>query len=147
MRKKKTIHRARSLKTAPLKIEIIAAPDAATRLLDGLSSADRKTVPIAAGFLDYFPDAITEAAQVSWLGNEKHNPGEPLHHSRGKSNDHADCVARHLMQRGGFDVIVVNGVEHRVRHSAALLWRAAALCQEEIEQEKGLPLPRGAKTE
>ena len=39
---------------------------------------------------------------------------------------------------------VINGVERKVRHSAALLWRAAALCQEEIETEKGLPLPRGA---
>lgn len=102
-------------------------------------------VPITTGFLDYFPDATAEAAQVSFLGNEKHNPGQPLHHARDKSNDHADCIARHLMQRGGFDIITIKGVDYRVRHSAALLWRAAALCQQEIEDEKGLPLPRGAR--
>lgn len=102
-------------------------------------------VPITTGFLDYFPDATVEAARVSFLGNEKHNLGQPLHHARDKSNDHADCIARHLMQRGGFDIITIKGVDYRVRHSAALLWRAAALCQQEIEDEKGLPLPRGAR--
>ena len=149
MRKQKhgPIHRARSLKPrhAPTAAPVATA-DAPRfdRLLDAFTSGERKTVPITTGFLDYFPDAVAEASQVSWLGNEKHNPGEPLHHARGKSSDHADCCARHLMQRGGFDVIVINGVERKVRHSAALLWRAAALCQEEIELEKGLPLPRGA---
>jgi hypothetical protein len=74
---------------------------------------------------------------VSWHGNEKHNPGEPLHWARGKSMDHPDCIMRHLVERGGFD--------GGVRHSAALAWRALALLQEEMEAELGLPLPRGAK--
>ncbi len=119
-------------------------PNTRGRLIEG-DSAYRKQYPLASGLLDYFPDALAEASHVSWLGNEKHNPGEPMHHARGKSMDHADCIMRHLTERGGFDTIVVNGVHHRVRHSAALLWRAAALCQEEIEKEMGLPLPRGAK--
>lgn len=135
--------RARSLKFAPPAAPVVVAK--ADRLLDGLSSAERKMVPITTGFLDYFPDATVEAARVSFLGNEKHNLGQPLHHARDKSNDHADCIARHLMQRGGFDIITIKGVDYRVRHSAALLWRAAALCQQEIEDEKGLPLPRGAR--
>jgi hypothetical protein len=59
--------------------------------------------------------------------------------------DHADCVVRHLEERGGFDVIVINGVEHQVRHSAALAWRALALLQEEIERDDGVPLPRNAR--
>lgn len=121
---------------------IAAAPP--VRLLDQLTSDERKQYPMCAGLLDYFPDALAEASHVSWLGNEKHNPGEPLHWARGKSMDHADCIVRHLSQRGGFDVIEVNGVKHYVRHSAALLWRAAALLQEELEAEKKLGSPRGA---
>lgn len=106
----------------------------------------RKTIPMCSGLLDYFPAALAEVAHVSWIGNEKHNPGENLHHARGKSMDHADCIVRHLTERGGFDVVVIEGVEHRVRHSAALAWRALALLQEELEREMGLSLPRGART-
>jgi hypothetical protein len=102
-------------------------------------------MPMASGLLDYFPDALGAVAHVSWLGNEKHNPGEPLHHARGKSMDHVECIVRHLAERGGYDVIVINGEEHQIRHSAALAWRALALLQEELEQELGLPLPRGAR--
>lgn len=101
------------------------------------SSEERKRMPMATGLLDYFPDALAEVAKVSWLGNEKHNPGQSLHHSRGKSMDHADCIIRHLAGRGGFD--------GDMRESAALAWRALALLQEELEQEYGFPLPRGAK--
>jgi hypothetical protein len=106
------------------------------RLID-TDSATRKTFPMAAGLLDYFPDALAAVAQVSHIGNEKHNPGEPMHHARGKSMDHADCIMRHLVGRGGFD--------GDTRHSAALAWRALALLQEELEREMGLSLPRGAR--
>lgn len=108
-------------------------------------SAARKQVPMAGGLLDYFPDALAEVAHISWLGNEKHNPGEPLHWARGKSMDHADCIIRHLTERGGFDVIVIGGVEYKIRHSGAAAWRALALCQQEIEDELGLQPPRGAR--
>ncbi len=106
------------------------------RLIDA-DSATRKTFPMAAGLLDYFPDALAAVAAVSHMGNEKHNPGEPLHHARGKSMDHADCIVRHLVGRGGFD--------GDMRESAALAWRALALLQEELEAELSLPLPRGAR--
>ena len=106
------------------------------RLLDA-DSATRKTYPMARGLLDYFPDALAEVAKVSYLGNEKHNPGEEMHHARGKSTDHADCILRHLVGRGGFD--------GDTRESAALAWRALALLQEELEREMGLSLPRGAR--
>ena len=101
------------------------------------TSEERKKYPMARGLLDYFPDALAEVAKVSYLGNEKHNPGEEMHHARGKSMDHADCILRHLAGRGGWD--------GEIRESAALAWRALALLQEEIEQELNLPLPRGAK--
>jgi hypothetical protein len=106
------------------------------RLLEA-SSSDRKKYPMARGLLDYFPDALAEVSKVSYMGNEKHNPGQPMHHSRGKSSDHADCIMRHLAGRGKFD--------GEIRESAALAWRALALLQEELEEEYNLPLPRGAK--
>lgn len=106
------------------------------RLLPTTSDA-RKRFPMARGLLDYFPDALAAVAQVSHAGNEKHNPGEPMHHARGKSMDHADCIIRHLVGRGGFD--------GDMRESAALAWRALALLQEELERELNLPLPRGAR--
>jgi hypothetical protein len=119
-------------------------PPNGTRLM-GEDSANRKRYPVTTGFLDYFPDAVQAAAEVSFVGNEKHNPGEALHHSRGKSNDHADCIARHLMERGGFVYEVIGDKTYRIRHSAAMLWRAAALLQEELEAEGLCSLPRAAK--
>lgn len=105
------------------------------RLLEA-SSEQRKMYPITTGLIDYFPDACALVAEVSFLGNQKHNPGEPLHWARGKSMDHADCIARHLAERGGFD--------GKLRHTACLAWRAMALLQEEAEREFGLGTPRGA---
>ncbi len=117
----------------------VAPPVAAKRLLPA-DSAARKQHPMCTGLLDYFPDALAEVARISWLGNQKHNPGEALHWARGKSMDHADCVVRHLTERGGFDPA-------GIRHSAQLAWRALALLQQELEDELNLPLPRGAKNE
>ena len=57
---------------------------------------ERKAIPLASGVLDYFPSALIEVAKVSQLGNDQHNPGQPLHWSRGKSFDHADTMQRHL---------------------------------------------------
>jgi hypothetical protein len=101
-------------------------------------SAQRKTLPIATGVLDYFPAALAAVAALSKSGNDKHNPGEPLHHARGKSSDHADCIVRHLIDRGTIG-------DDGVRHSTSVAWRALALLQEELEREEGAPLPRGAK--
>src|ERR1051326_7627540 len=38
----------------------------------------RKALPIVRGVLDYFPDALLAVAEVSRIGNEQHNPGEPM---------------------------------------------------------------------
>lgn len=89
----------------------------------------RKNMPIATGVLDYFPLAIAEIAKVSKAGNDQHNPGEPLHWAREKSTDHADCITRHLIERGTLD-------SDGQRHSAKLAWRALALLQTELEQAK-----------
>jgi hypothetical protein len=90
----------------------------------------------AGNFFDRYALALCAVAEVSWHGNEKHNPGQPLHHARGKSADHADCILRHLVERGGFD--------GPIRHSAALAWRCLALLQETLEAA-GAPLARGAR--
>ncbi len=149
-RKPKTAQRARSLKSRRAETALAPSPVAnrpmqyVGRLIEG-SSEHRKSYPVAEGLLDYFPDALAEVSNVSWVGNQKHNPGEPMHHARGKSADHANCIARHLMERGGYDTVVIDGKELRIRHTAALAWRALALLQEELETELGLSLPRGAK--
>lgn len=87
---------------------------------------ERKAQPIARGVLDYFPLAIAEVAHVSFVANEQHNPGEPMHWARGKSTDHADCIVRHLIERGTLDT-------DGLRHAAKVAWRALALLQEELE--------------
>src|ERR1039458_2586976 len=66
-------------------------------------SSLRKETPISTGFLKYFPRAAAYAARISVLGNEKHNPGEELHWAEGKSMDHPDCIARHLIEADTFD--------------------------------------------
>jgi hypothetical protein len=101
-------------------------------------SKARKGIPLARGLLDYFPAALAAIAEVSRAGNDKHNPGEPMHHARGKSMDHADCILRHLVDRGALDP------EDGLRHSAKVAWRALALLQEELEAA-GAPLARGAR--
>ena len=89
----------------------------------------RKNAPIARGVLDYFPRAIAAVAELSRIGNEQHNPGEPMHWDRSKSTDQADCIARHLIEHGTMDV-------DGLRHSAKLAWRALALLQLELEAER-----------
>ena len=97
-------------------------------------SAARKSIPLARGCLDYFPDALAAVAALSKVGNDKHNPGEPLHWSRDKSNDHADCIMRHLIDRGTFDP------EDDVLHSVKVAWRALAMLQIEIEEMRAQSL-------
>jgi hypothetical protein len=94
-------------------------------------ATERKGIPITTGVLDYFPLAVAEVAKVSKAGNDQHNPGQPLHWARGKSIDHHDCIARHLIDRGTIDT-------DGQRHSAKLAWRALAALQVELEQERGL---------
>jgi len=94
----------------------------------------RKNIPIARGVLDYFPDAIAAVAEISRLGNEQHNPGQPMHWAREKSTDHADCIARHLIERGKID-------NDGARHSAKLAWRALANLQIELEAAEKQPKP------
>lgn len=103
------------------------APTRATTLPD--DAEGRKRCPVATGVLDYFPDALVAVSQVSWQGNQQHNPGQSLHWNRAKSADESDTVLRHFMQRGTLD-------SDGQRHSAKMAWRALAILQKEIEAEQ-----------
>lgn len=106
-------------------------------------SVARKAIPLATGFLDYWPDACPEVAKVSWYGNMKHNPGEPLHWARGKGGNNADEAMRHFLERGRIDESDPPG--QRVRHMAKCVWRCMCILQLEIEAERkaagATPLP------
>lgn len=115
-----------SIEKDPRMLGVGGAPTRATTLpTDG---AGRKKLPVASGVLDYFPDAIVAVSDISFAGNEQHNPGQPLHWNRSKSGDEGDTMLRHFMQRGLLDT-------DGKRHSAKVAWRALALLQKEIEAE------------
>jgi hypothetical protein len=92
-------------------------------------AVERKAVPLCTGVLDYFPLALAAVAECSRAGNEQHHPGTPLHWDMSKSTDEADCLMRHLAERGTRDT-------DGIRHSAKVAWRALALLQREIMGEK-----------
>lgn len=92
--------------------------------------AARKEVPIATGVFDYFPDALVAIARLSMKANARHNPGEPLHWSKGKSNDHDDAALRHFLDRGKMDA------EWGESHTVEYAWRALARLQTEIEADR-----------
>lgn len=94
----------------------------------GHDDSERGQYPMWDGLIAYFPSALAGVARVSMEGNSKHNPGEPLHHARGKSTDHRNKIIRHLMD-GDYD-------------EAA--WRCLALSQEEYER-RGAPIAPGAQ--
>ena len=93
----------------------------------GIEDAERNQFPMWDGLLAYFPSALAGVARVSMLGNDKHNPGLPIHHDRSKSRDHRNKILRHLID-GDYD---------------ELAWRALALSQEEHEK-RGAPVAPGA---
>jgi hypothetical protein len=92
-------------------------------------AAERKKIPLFSGLIQYFPDALAAVSNLSYVGNEQHNPGQPLHWDRSKSTDQEDTLMRHLLERGTIDV-------DGQRHSAKVAWRALAMLQLEIEADK-----------
>jgi hypothetical protein len=100
--------------------------------------AVRGDYPMFDGLLAYFPNALAEVAKVSKIGNDQHNPGQPMHWARNKSTDHENKIVRHLVDAGKLD-------GRGVRHTARLAWRALAMLQEELERDLGLPPSRASR--
>lgn len=111
-------------------------------------SKTRKNYPLLAGCVRYFPAALAGVALISKLGNDKHNPGEQLHHARSKSMDHGDCILRHLIDTE--DLLAEanrtgNADNARILEEASqMAWRALAYSQE-LHERFGAPLAPGAK--
>jgi len=89
---------------------------------------ERKERPLFRGVLKYFPKALLEVANVSYVGNSQHHKDKPLHWDKNKSTDEADALMRHLIDSGKFDT-------DGVRHTAKVAWRALALLERELENE------------
>ena len=94
-----------------------------------LNGEARKGYPIWSGVLMYFPDALLEVARVSQVGNEQHNPGEPLHWARDKSTDQLNTALRHAMDHGTGNPIDTDGTYHL----AKAIWRLCAELQTYLE--------------
>ncbi len=90
----------------------------------------RKALPIFRGPLMYFPDALLALAAVCKIGNDQHNPGEPLHWARGKSTEQMDTALRHMMDHGLGNTKDVDGGWHLAKAA----WRILAELQLAIEK-------------
>lgn len=95
--------------------------------LAGLTAdrAARKAAPMHRGLKRYFPNALAYVSHVSYVGNEQHNPGEPMHWAYDKSTDEGDCIERHQAEAGTFD-------SDGLRHSGKVAWRALAQLEREL---------------
>lgn len=113
-------------------------------------SAERKDVPMLRGCVRYFPAALSGVAQISKAGNDKHNPNEEMHHARGKSVDHGDCILRHLIDLEDLTAALQRGdqvtAQEILNEANQLAWRALALSQV-LHEQFGAPLAPGAKLE
>jgi len=89
----------------------------------------RKQTPIYSGVLAYFPAALAEVARCSFVGNEQHNPGTPLHWDRAKSGDELDALMRHLRDHADGIVFDDDGITHLTK----VAWRALAALQKQQE--------------
>lgn len=100
-------------------------------------SATRKLMPVASGCLNYFPDALLCVSFISRVGNDKHNPGQPLHWAKEKSTDEPDCEVRHMLDwlRGE---AADPGLEPlgELGHLASKAWRALAHLQRECDKAR-----------
>ena len=87
-----------------------------------------KEYPMFRGLLEYFPSALREVSNCSFVANKQHNGDADLVWDRSKSNDHADAMLRHLIHTDTFD-------DDSVRHLTKVCWRGLALLQVALEKE------------
>jgi hypothetical protein len=114
-------------------------------------SKERKQYPLLNGCIKYFPAALAGIARISKEGNDKHNPGLPLHHARGLSMDHGDCIIRHLIDTEDLlaalsraDIDSGPELQQKILVEASqMAWRALAYSQM-LHERFGAPLAPGA---
>lgn len=95
----------------------------------------------------YFPLAFLEEVRVAVLGNEQHNPGQPLHWAREKSTDQLNTAFRHQFdyaEAKARGVVVPRDKDGKAQLAQAI-WRLKAQLQldleEEARQQSGVPMP------
>lgn len=93
-----------------------------------MTNEEKKMRRVFTGMLKYFPNACLEVGYVSFIANEQHNPGEPMHWDKSKSIGEGDEIVRHLMAEETFDT---DGARHRGKAA----WRALELLEREILAE------------
>ena len=100
--------------------------------MNNLTAEERKGIPVYSGFVKYFPRAILAVARLSKVANDQHNPGEPLHWAKEKSQDEQDALMRHLIDDILSDKIDSDGIMHITK----VAWRAMANLERELEKNE-----------
>jgi hypothetical protein len=96
-------------------------------------SVPRKEVKLWDFMFHYFPRAWLEVARVAMVGNNQHNPGEPMHWAPGKSPDQLNSAFRHIWDYGTGEEFDEDGCSHL----AKAIWRLMAQLQLDIEKHDG----------
>jgi ribosomal protein L7/L12 len=125
--------------------------------------------PISSGCIAYFPAALAGVAKHSYIGGAKYNDGA-LVHLRYISNNHMDCVGRHMLDLQDLLAAKERGTTHVSTYvynfedqeeqlidlpineailieCNAMCWRSLALSQELHERLGKAPLAPAARTE
>lgn len=98
---------------------------------------ERKALQLYTFMFKYFPDAWLEVVRIARIGNEQHNPGEPLHWARGKSTDQMNAAFNHIFDYGLGERVDTDGGYHL----AKAIWRLSAQLQLDIEASRALQTP------
>lgn len=97
--------------------------------MNRLPPHNRKTLPLYSGVFNFFPNALAEVSRVSVAGAAQRGKDELFFDESVTVEQHADSMLRHLADCGAHDT-------DGVRHSAKVAWRALALLQREINEER-----------
>lgn len=95
-------------------------------------AAKRKATPVFSGVVMYFPRTMLKVAEVSQIGNDQHNAGEPLHWAFEKSTDEPDAGMRHAIDHYLHGPVDDDGA----LHLAKKVWRAMAECERYLIEEE-----------
>lgn len=96
---------------------------------------NNKEYPMYRGLMCYFPKALKAISHLSFIANEQHNPGQPIHWDRSKSTDDLDALLRHLNATTS-DVLAKD--DDGMLHLEKVAWRACAALEKALEQKEQL---------